>query len=225
VSFVFTSSKIAKNLSLALLLSVSAAAAHAHQVWVERSTPTGPAQVYFGEIDEERPDEGEPVQKLLATTRVFGADPQKVFKLSFKQDHLEAQPEGPGDVRMINDQVWAPFKNRDGLLQAIIFNSRAGRVETAAAMDLEFVPVQANGDTIALVFKGEPVADKEVTVINPALWKKTLKTDKQGRITVPDAGKGRYILLYSHEVKGDVEIGGAKAQILTYVTSLSFIVN
>ncbi|MFT3803131.1 MAG: nickel uptake transporter family protein [Burkholderiaceae bacterium] len=209
-------------IAFALLLSAATVTAHAHQVWIERSAPSGPAQIHYGDVDGERP-RGEALRKLQATTRVFGTDPQETFQVELKQDQVEARVDGPGDVRMINDGIWKPFKNKEGLMHAVIFNSRAGRAETTAALDLELVPVQAHGNTVALRFKGKPVAGSSITVINPALWRKTFLTDEQGRITIPDVGKGRYVLLGSYEFEGEAQVGPEKVQSVKYVTSLTFI--
>ena len=108
-------------------------------------------------------------------------------------------------------------------MQAAVFNSRAGRTETAAALDFELVPVKANGNVFTLTFKGEPVADKKVSVINPEKWVKGFTTDKEGRVTVPLQGKGRYILMSNYEQKGDLEVAGDKVQKISYTTTLSFV--
>lgn len=211
---------IKKSLAL-FALSSFALAASAHQVWVERDA-TGPAKVYVGDVDGER-DHGDDVAKLAATTQVFTKDVKQLAKLSVKPEYLEAVVTDAGDVRLINDQVWKPWKNKDGQLQAAVFNSRAGRTETNAALDFELVPVKANGNVFTLTFKGQPVADKKVTIVNPEKWTKGFTTDKQGRIDVPVKAKGRYILMSNHEVKGDYEIAGEKVQKLSYTTTLSFV--
>lgn len=210
-----------KKTLVTLLLSSFAAASFAHQVWVERDA-TGPARVYVGDIDGER-DHGDDVKTLEATTKVFGKDAKKTVKVTAHNAYLEAATTGAGDVRLINDQVWKPWKNKDGELQAAVFNSRAGRTETAAALDFEFVPTAVNGNTFTLTFKGKPVADKKVTIVNPEQWVKGFKTDAKGHVEVPATAKGRYILMSSHDVKGEAEVAGQKVQKLSYTTTLSFV--
>ena len=210
-----------KKTLVTMLLSSFAVAASAHQVWVERDA-SGPAKVYVGDVDGER-DHGDDVAKLAATTQVFGKDSKQLAKLTTKNEYLEAAVSGSGDVRLIADQVWKPWKNKDGQMQAAVFNSRAGRTETAAALDFELVPVKANGNVFTLTFKGEPVADKKVSVINPEKWVKGFTTDKEGRVTVPLQGKGRYILMSNYEQKGDLEVAGEKVQKISYTTTLSFV--
>lgn len=210
-----------KKTLVTMLLSSFAVAASAHQVWVERDA-SGPAKVYVGDVDGER-DHGEDVAKLAATTQVFGKDSKQPAKLSTKNEYLEAAVSGSGDVRLIADQVWKPWKNKDGQMQAAVFNSRAGRTETAGVLDFELVPVKANGDVFTLTFKGEPLADKKVSVINPEKWVKGFTTDKEGRVKIPLQGKGRYVLMSNHEQKGDLEVAGDKVQKISYTTTLSFI--
>lgn len=210
-----------KKTLVTMLLSSFAVAGSAHQVWVERDA-SGPAKVYVGDVDGER-DHGDDVAKLAATTQVFGKDSKQLAKLTTKNEYLEAAVSGTGDVRLIADQVWKPWKNKDGQMQAAVFNSRAGRTETTAALDFELVPVKANGNVFTLTFKGEPVANKKVSVINPEQWVKGFTTDKEGRVQVPLQGKGRYILMSNHELKGDLEVAGDKVQKISYTTTLSFV--
>lgn len=210
-----------KKTLVTLLLSSFAVAAGAHQVWLERDG-AGPAKVYVGDVDGER-DHGDDVAKLASTIQVFGKDGKQPAAISNKDAYLEAAVGGAGDVRLIADQVWKPWKNKEGQLQAAVFNSRAGRIETAAALDFELVPVKANGNVFTLTFKGAPVADKKVSIVNPEKWVKAFTTDQQGRIAVPVQGKGRYILMSSHDNVGEVEIAGEKVQKVSYTTTLSFV--
>jgi len=129
-------------------------------------------------------------------------------------------------VRATNDQVFKPWKTKDGQTKAAIFSARAGRSETKAGLDYEFVPVSANGKVFNVTFRGQVLADKRVTVVSPDKWTMTLKTDASGRVEVPLREKGRYILISNHDADpvGDVEIADQKIQKLGYVTTLSFVV-
>ena len=208
---------------LALAASTLTLSATAHQLWLERDA-TGPVRVYVGDADSEH-DKGAEVARLAATTQVFTTDRAQTAKLAVKEEFLEADVAAPGDVRLFNDQVWKPWKAKDGNFQAAVFNARAGRTETRAVLDYELVPVAAGGNTFTLVFKGQPLANKSVTVITPDKWTKGFKTDAAGRIDVPVSGKGRYVLVSSHEVPatGDVVIAGQKVAKLGYTTTLTFV--
>lgn len=211
-----------KSLST-LALSTLALSASAHQLWLERDA-TGPVRVYVGDADSAH-DKGEEVAKLAATTQVFTTDRKQTAKLVAKEEFLEADVASAGDVRLSNDQVWKPWKAKDGSYQAAVFNARAGRTETKAVLDYELVPVAANGNAFTLVFKGQPVANKTVTVITPDKWSKGFKTDAAGRIDVPVTGKGRYVLVSAHEAPavGEVVIAGQKVAKLGYTTTLTFV--
>ncbi|SCW46005.1 hypothetical protein SAMN02927924_00681 [Sphingobium faniae] len=100
---------------------------------------------------------------------------------------------------------------------------KAGRSETRAVQTFELVPVTAGSDSFALTFKGQPLTETQVTVINPDFWEKTFKTDADGRMTVPASVKGRYILVARHTAPADVEIAGQKVAKLQHIASLSFI--
>ena len=210
--------------SIATLAIASAAlGAQAHQLWLERDA-SGPVRVYVGDADDAA-DRGDEVAKLAATTQVFTTDRKSLARFSVKDDHLEAAVAGTADVRLYNDQVWKPWKARDGKLQAAVFTARAGRSDPSAVLDFELVPVTANGNSFTLLFRGQPQVDAKVTVITPDKWSKGFKTDKAGRIEVPVTGKGRYILVGAHtaDAVGDVLVAGQKVDKLSYTTTLSFV--
>ncbi|CAN5651709.1 hypothetical protein BH09PSE5_BH09PSE5_18050 [soil metagenome] len=212
-----------KKTLLAIALPTLAFAASAHQVWVVKDAQ-GPARVYVGDVDDAH-DRGEEVAKLAATTQVFTTDPKQPAKVSVKDDHLEAAVGATGDVRLVNDAVWKPWKLKDGRTKVAIFNSRAGRTETRAVLDYEIVPVVANGNAFTVTYKGQPLAGKAVTVITPDKWSKHFKTDAAGRLEVPVREKGRYVLMSVHDADavGDAVFAGEKVQQLGYTTTLSFI--
>lgn len=212
-----------KKTLLTMALSTLALSASAHQLWLERDA-TGPVRVYVGDADSAH-DKGEEVAKLAATTQVFTSDRKQTARLTAREEFLEADVAAAGDVRLFNDQVWKPWKAKDGSFQAALFNARAGRSETKAVLEHELVPLAAGGNSFTLLFKGQPLANKVVTVITPDKWSKGFKTDAAGRIDVPVSGKGRYVLVSTHEAPavGEVVIAGQKVAKLGYTTTLTFV--
>lgn len=205
-----------------LFASACAFSANAHQMWLERGE-AGQVRAYLGEAIDE-PDTGEAIAKLTATTELFTNDRKAPATLVAKDDHLVATVTGAGDVHLYNDQVWAPWKLDDGTYQAAAFQARADRTETAAVFDLELVPVAAGSDTFTLMFKGHPLADTNVKVVNPDIWQKTFRTDAEGRITVPAREKGQFVLVAEHEEKGEHIIAGQTVGSLIHIASTSFVV-
>lgn len=214
-------------LAAALLAPVAtvlaATGASAHEIWLERHGDN--VRTYVGDATGER-DAGETLAKLVPTSKLFASDPAQAVPVSATPEHLVAPAtgvlSGKGDIRFYNDQVWAPWRNKDGVFEAAAFQARAGRSETRAVQDLELVPLTAGSDTFTLTFKGQPLPATDVTLINPALWERTVKTDAAGRVTMPVSGKGRYILVARHSAPADVEIAGQKVAKLQHVASLSF---
>jgi len=215
--------KSSLNCAFVFSLSLWALSAQAHQIWLERDA-AGPTRIYVGDADDAA-DSGTEVAKLAPNTQVFSGDHKELGKLVVTEDHLEITPTINGDLRLINNLVWQPWKTKEGLTKAAVFTARVGRNETRAVTDYELVPIAANSNQFTLVFKGQPVADKRVTVVSPYKWTKNLKTDKAGRVDVPVRDKGRYVLISTHDADaaGEVEIGGQKIQKLGYTTTLSFI--
>lgn len=206
-------------LAAALLSTTLATGASAHEIWLERHGDS--VRTYVGDATGER-DKGDTLVKLLPTSRLFDADRGKTFPLDAQPDYLIAVASTKGDLRYYNDQVWAPWKNKDGVYEAAAFQARAGRQELRAVHDLELVPVAVGSDRFTLMFKGQPLPDTDVTLVNPELWERTTKTDAAGHVSVPVGAKGRYILVARHSAPADIEIAGQKVAKLQHIASLSF---
>ena len=209
-----------KMFAATALLAAAATSASAHEIWLERHGDA--VRVYVGDATGER-DSGETLAKLASTSRLFGEDRGGAISVTAQAEYLTATFAGHGDLRYYNDQVWAPWKAKDGVTEAAAFQARAGRKDSRAVHDFELVPVQGAGDRFTLMFKGQPMAQTGVTIINPELWEKTIKTDAIGRLTVPVSAKGQYILVARHTAPAEVEIAGQKVARLQHVASLSFV--
>ena len=112
---------------------------------------------------------------------------------------------------------------REGGKTRTIFYARAGRSETVAKLDLELVPIAANGKTFVLLFRGSPLAKTDVTVLGPPKWEKPLRTDEQGRITVPTPWAGRYVLTVAYVEDKAGSTGDDHFDRTRHVATLSFV--
>lgn len=216
----FSEMTMFKTLFATALLAGTAASASAHEIWIERDGAT--ARVHVGDAAGER-DKGEEIAKLVTSSRLFETQPDRAFAVTAQHDHLAADVGAAGDLRYYNDQVWEPWKTDEGDYQAAAFQAKAGRDGTQVVHAFELVPVIPGSDSFILTFKGQPLPDTGITVVNPDLWEKTFKTDGEGRFTVPVAAKGRYILVARHEAPADVEIAGQRVASLQHIASLSFV--
>ena len=202
----------------ALLLAGISAQAAAHEVWLERDG-AGPARLYLKEIADDVQEADE--THRLKGAEVFVADRAKLATLTRKDDFFEAAVTGKGDARLYDENVFAPW-TEDNIRQAQIHYARAGRTETQAKLDFELVPVAAGSDTFVAMFRGKPVANTIVTVFSPARWQKPVRADAQGRFTVPDQGKGRYIVLASAPEDAERLIAGETVARVHHLTTISF---
>lgn len=201
--------------SLALMsLSVPAAA---HEIWIERDA-TGPARIYLGEPAEPLPEGGDPEFAKLKAPKLVGHNAQIVRRA----DHLEVTAPASGDLRLVDDAVFEPWKNDAGAYEGAVFHARAGRQETKAVLDLEIVPVTADGDRFTVIHKGAPLPGATVNIINPDRWSKSFKADGQGVVAVPVEAAGRYILAVSHSVDGPATLGGQTVAKVHHVSTLTF---
>jgi hypothetical protein len=105
-----------------------------------------------------------------------------------------------------------------------VFHAKRGRQDIQAGLDLELIPVAANGSTFTLQLRGQPLAKTEVKVFGPPQWQKALRTDDQGRVTLQTPWVGRYVIEVVHVEEKPGESGGETYNRLRYVSTLSFMV-
>jgi hypothetical protein len=165
----------------------------AHFIWVEYDS-NGPARAYFGEWAEDVREKAGGALDRIKTPHAFSTSPHDPLPIERRADHLEIAIKGDGDIRLVENGMALRDNPREGGKTRTIFYARAGRSETVGKLDLELVPATANSNTFVLLFRGAPLAKTSVTVLGPPKWEKPLRTDEQGRITVPTPWTGRYVL-------------------------------
>jgi hypothetical protein len=191
--------------------------AQAHEVWIERDG-NGPARIYLGEPAMDMPEGGDPEFDNLKAPKLIGGTKAPLVR---KAGYLEVAVPA-GDVRAQDDAVfktWGP----DDKKESIVYYARAGRAEARAVMPLEIAPVSAGSNRFTLVRDGKPVGDTDMIVISPDKWSKTLKTGKDGTLTVPVRGKGRYLLSATLTDKGGVDSSGGKVAVLYHTATTTFV--
>ncbi|HET6526981.1 DUF4198 domain-containing protein [Sphingopyxis sp.] len=206
-----------KTFAALIAFGFLASPATAHEVWVERDA-AGPARIYLGEPADPVPEAGDPEFSKLTAPRLIGADAALVRRAN----HIEAAVTGTGDVRLTDDNVFAPWEAEGGKWEGVIYYARAGRAETRSALDLEIVPTAAGANSFAVHWLGKPLPGAKVTVINADRWQKSFAADDQGRIDVPVTGTGRYLLSTSHEVEGARTLGGKSVAKTHHISTLTF---
>lgn len=211
-----------KTLTALMACGFLAVPATAHEVWIERDGD-GPARIYLGEPADIVPEAGDPEFPNLKAPLVFQADRAKPATLARKTNHIEAAVSGPGDVRLADDKVFAPWEGEGGKWEGVVYYARAGRTETGTRLDLEIAPTTAGADSFVLTWLGKPMPGAAVTVINADRWQKRFTTDAQGRIDVPVTTPGRYLVSASHTVDGARTLGEKQVSKTIHVSTLTFI--
>lgn len=196
--------------------------AQAHFVWVEHDG-NGPARAYFGEWAEDVREKAGGALDRLKTPHAFVTLPQDPLPIERRDDHLAIVVKGSGDIWLIESGLAPRDSQREGGKTRTIFYARAGRSEAISKLDLELVPAIVNSNTFVLLFRGAPLPKTSVTVLGPPKWEKPLRTDEEGRITVPTPWVGRYVLTvaYVEDIAGST--GGEHFDRTRHVTTLSFV--
>ena len=209
-------------LSAAVTMVCMVGAAQAHFVWLEYDG-NGPARAYFGEWAEDVREKTGGALDRIKTPHAFVASSQDPLPIERRADHLEIAIKSDSNIRLIESGM--PVEEIVATLERdrTVFYARAGRSETVGKLDLELVPTTANSNTFVLLFYGVPLAKTNVTVLGPPKWEKPLRTDEQGRITVPAPWAGRYVLtvVYVEDKAGST--GSENFDRTRHVTTLSFV--
>ena len=209
-------------LSAAVTMVCMVGAAQAHFVWLEYDG-NGPARAYFGEWAEDVREKTGGALDRIKTPHAFVASSQDPLPIERRADHLEIALKSDGDIRLIESGMPPRDNQREGGKTRTVFYATAGRSETMGKLDLELVPTTANSNTFVLLFRGAPLAKTNVTVLGPPKWEKPLRTDEQGRITVPAPWAGRYVLtvVYVEDKAGNA--GSENFDRTRHVATLSFV--
>ncbi|HEY5871187.1 MAG TPA: DUF4198 domain-containing protein [Candidatus Tectomicrobia bacterium] len=207
--------------SVVVLLLCAVGVVQAHFIWVEYDS-NGPARAYFGEWAEDVREKAGGALDRIKTPHAFSTSPHDPLPIQRRTDHLEIAIKGDGDIRLVENGMALRDNPREGGKTRTIFYARAGRSETVGKLDLELVPTTANSNAFVLLFQGAPLAKTGVTVLGPPKWEKPLRTDEQGRITVPTPWTGRYVLtvIYVEDKAGST--GGENFDRTRHVATLSF---
>ena len=204
----------------ALLLAALAPAAGAHQLWLERDGAT--ARAYFGEPVENLRERSGGLLDRIPGPRLFLADPAQPLPLRREADHLAAAlPAGAGDIRLVEEGL-APFGRTPEQRTRPVMLAREGRSETRGLLDLEFVPEVPGGDRFTLLLRGQPLPRAEVTLVAPPRWERRLRTDAEGKVTLPTPWAGRYVAEAVHVEDRPGGSGEAAYARQRLVSTLSF---
>lgn len=214
---------------IALFLLLLSSTSYGHEVWLERDA-TGPVRVYLGEPG--KPDTGSDIDKLKGSL-VFTRDKSDTAVIQQKDDHWAANVSQSGDVCYYSESVWQPWKidgpqwwefwkEDNGILQGGILEARAGRLDTQAKLNLEFVPTTSNSDQFVLMFQGQRLSKHDIEVLTPEGDTLEMTTGDDGTVDITLLQSGRYLVSTYHRVDGPAKHSGMKVNSLLYITSLTF---
>ncbi|MFT4267113.1 MAG: DUF4198 domain-containing protein [Xenophilus sp.] len=210
-----------RSLLPGLLLACLSLSTQAHEIWIERDG-AGPVRVYFGEPAQEVLDHGEDELKRVVAPDIFGPH-GKATAVTREGDHLVAPLHGDGDAWLFDDKVFEPWQGEGSKYESVSYYARAGRQSTASKLDFELVPASAGGDVLTVLYHGKPLPDAEVTVIDPRKWTRQLKSDTQGRVTLPRLAAGRHIVVATHKEAVQRQIAGKLVTTVHHISTLTFL--
>jgi uncharacterized GH25 family protein len=183
-------------LALPVLL-VAALPASAHFIWL--APHQGDVRMVFSEDTE--PDPAVPIAKI-AKTEVHiraGAKPVPAPKTAGEDHYIIKLPgKGPAEVGAVCE-YGVLTKSGDPFLLCYYAKTLLGGAEPKGMNHpLEIFPAAGKEGTFEVRWQGKPAAGLEVVVDAPEETTKKLKTDAQGRITVPTPKSGTLLIRAKH---------------------------
>jgi len=194
-------------------------AAQAHYIWLERDGAA--VQAFFGEWERDlREVSGGTLDRITGLT-AFEADRAKTLNVSKESNHFAIKGANKGDVRARVDRAPVDDKANGGKTKTV-FQAKEGRADTKPVHDLELVPITANGDSFVLMLRGSPLAKTNVHVFGPPKWGKELRTDENGKVTIPMPWAGRYLAEIAHVEQISGGAGEGVYDRIRHVSTTSF---
>ncbi|HEU0124102.1 MAG TPA: hypothetical protein VFQ91_26455 [Bryobacteraceae bacterium] len=206
--------------TFASLLFLTGGVLCAHAVWVEKEK--GVAKAYFGEWDEDKREIAGKLLDYIRGPQAFQGSSKTSLPLTKESNHFAIPVKGTGDIRVIESTIPVNTNKNTGLKSKGIYIAKYGRTETAAASDLELVPVAANANTFRLLLRGAAAPKVQVEVVGPPRWRKSFMTDDQGQVTIETPWAGPYLLEAVHVVKGAGGEGADAYDQIRFVTTVFF---
>ena len=212
---------------VAALLSLSfAGSASAHFLWLEPEADG--ARLYYGEFEENLREASPglldrltplPEAKVIASA---GAQPLKVEKSPTA--FVITGKRGPSDS-VIAEQVRVNERKQGEKVTRTLARLAARYVpdfgERTPTLTLDIVPAGKPG-VFKVFYKDKPLAKAKLELINESGWKRELRTDEQGTLTVALPWKGNYVIEVEHLDPTAGTQGADTYDGMRFVSTLSF---
>ena len=216
-------------LTAALLLACLGTATQAHQVWIE---PSGnQARLHFGEyadnLRETSPGlldkfSGVPVLEVQGA----GSQVQRVEGQRTATAFTYALPGSAATATLFAEAPY-PLIDRSKAGKPVLLWRPAARwvaglgQPVAPTAPLDVVPTGRAGE-LRVVFNGQPLPKKQVTLVAPSGWARDATTGDDGTVQFALPWKGQYVAEVKHSDPTPGERKGEKFGETGYLTTLTF---
>lgn len=216
-----------RAVGLAALLSLSVAgSASAHFLWLEPEADG--ARLYFGEF-EENLREASPglLDRLtpLPEAKVVGTSGTQLLKVEKSPTAFVIDGKRGAADSIVAEQVRVNERKQGEKVTRTLGRLGARWVpdfaERAATLPLDIVPAGKPG-AIKVFYKDKPLAKAKVELISESGWKRELRTDGEGALTIALPWKGAYVITVEHLDPTAGTEGGEAYTSQRLVSTLSF---
>jgi uncharacterized GH25 family protein len=195
--------------------------AQGHFVFIVPDASGGTAKVVFS--DSLEPDENVPITRI-ANLKLFARDASgKSAPLDWTKGDFALNTRIPSDARAVGGScVYGVFQRGESKPALLMYHPKliVGPLESAKAWDklpAEIVPTGAG--QFVFLSEGKPVADAEVTIMQPGAERQKLTTDAKGEFKFAPKAGGTYAIYARHvEPKAGEHDGKKYDQVTSYAT-------
>jgi hypothetical protein len=205
-------------------------AANAHYLWIEQAQEA--ARLYYGEADlrltEKSPGKLDNIKSPQAFIQRAANDKPAAVAISRNAEHfaIDGAKRAPA-VLVAEESLEVRDLTKHGLgVAKSNYYARHGQPGTNGTASPLALDVQGRGpNTLALLYRGQPLKGAKVEVIAPNTWMQEHKTDAQGVVQINTPWRGQYILHVLHVDQAPGDFAGQKYENLRNHLTYSFIRN
>jgi hypothetical protein len=194
---------IVRALCGALLFS-SSLVAHAHYLWLESNEGGGGTKLYYGEAEaglkEKSPGKLDSIGAPKAYVESAASGAPVAGAIDRKADHFAIAVSGPMRAVLVSEEssdVRDLTKYGLGIAKTNYY-ARLGQASGGSASPLALDVVERSPNTLAVLYRGQPLKHAKLEVIAPNTWMQEHKTDEHGVVKINTPWRGRYVVHVLH---------------------------
>lgn len=194
--------------------------ANAHYLWIEQPAEVS-AVVRFGEYNDGQIERSPGRMDEMPSVEAFaGRNPLPVVKAP--DGFLLSVKAGSEGLTAIEDDYAVKDWRANGIgIAKPMYYARFGHA-SAPSLDLDIVTAPADS-AVQVFLHGRPLPSAQVDVHAPNGWSRSLRADREGRLTISTPWRGQYVLEVVHAEAASGTYNGTAYDVIRHRTTLTLV--